>query len=194
MQRVTLPDGHHAVLRDKVNVGGRQALERTVGPVLTAYRRVRKLRDDAGVDDVEPDDGTVRGKIPYSEAEIDAIQRFQKAAIVALVKHWSKEDEPPHSIEEVDEMDPEDFEPLAKAVAPLAWEALRRKKTGVDDGYVEGADGAPVAVLNSPTMPSNGSASVERASGQNPADLGSTSTTKSTESLESATSASSSPE
>lgn len=156
MERVEIPGGH-ATLRDSVNVGGRQMLERTALPAYAAIRRVRKLRKDAGVEDQEAP--TARERASYTEAEVEALQRFELAAVAAVLKHWTLEDPVPRTMAEVADLEPEVYEPIAVKVRPRMLSLLKRPKVNQDDAV----DANGKADLDSPTGPSTGSESGERA-------------------------------
>lgn len=188
MERVQLPDGCHAVLRDKVTVGGRQALQRTVGAAFAAIKRVRKLREDAQLEDIDPTEDTPVERIPYTEKELQSLQRFEMAGVLALLKHWTREEDIPRTIDDVEEMDPAIYEILTKKTTPTAWKALRRPSADLDEGFVkDAATGSPVAVPDSPTGPSTATDAGERAPLETPSSS-STLTRSSSPSLESETS------
>jgi hypothetical protein len=150
-QRVDFPDGTYAMFREKVNVRGRKVMERTSIPAVKAMRRIRSARQQAEIADGEPP--TEQEQVSYTESEIEAMQRFEMAGVVAMLAHWTKEDPLPRTIEDVEEMDPDDLEVLAAAVRPHLWDLLGRPKVGPDDAV--GDNGRPD--MDSPTGLSNGS-------------------------------------
>ena len=163
MKRVTFPDGTYATFRDKVNVRGRKLMERTSIPAANAFRRIRRTRLQAGIEDGE--EAGPNEVVTYSESEVEAMQRFEMAGVAAMLAHWTRDDPLPRTIDEVEELDPDIYELLAAEVRPHLWDLLSRPGLTPDDAV--GADGKPA--LDSPTGPSNGSAeggSEERATDQ----------------------------
>jgi hypothetical protein len=147
LKRVEFPDGSFAYWREKVNVRGRKLLERTSVPALKAIRRMRHARLAQGIgDDVEQ---TAQETASYTEAEIEALQRFEMAGVAAMLSHWTKEEPIPRTIDEVEDLDPDDYELLATELRPELWGLLGRPKVSPDD--VLDDKGKPD--LDSPTGP-----------------------------------------
>lgn len=182
MQRVDIPGGH-AVLRDSATVGGRKVVERTSLGAIKAFRRVHKLREDQDAVDEALDETTPVERVPYTEAEMEALQRFEMAGFIALVKHWTLDIEVPRTIDEVEDLDPEVYEPIALITRKRVWGVLKRPKVDIDTGTT--ADGKPI--VDSPTGPSTDSGVGERASTSTPStENGTASSTTSPESETSA--------
>ena len=161
--RVDFPDGTHAILREKINVRGRKALERTQIPALKAMRRIRQARLAQEIaDGEEPSQGEI---VTYTEEEIYAMQRMEFAGVMALLAHWNRDEPVPRTIDEVEDMENEVYEPLALEVRPRLWELL--VPTRFD--HEAAVNGKGEVELDSPTGPSNGSSesdSVSRATPQ----------------------------
>lgn len=151
--------GGIATLRDKVDVRGRQALDRTLPAALGAIRKLGQTVADREELGETIDEDTPAARVGLTEAETEAVQRFQNAAVVAFLKNWSLDETVPRTIDEVLDMDPDVYTVLAKATSPLAIKAVRRPATNVDSGIKK--DGTPDP--DSPTGPSTGSVSGERA-------------------------------
>ena len=150
--RVNFPDGTYAILREKVNVRGRKIMERTSIPALKALRRIRAARKAAEVQD--GDLTSEQEMISYSEAEIEAMQRFEMAGVIAMLAHWTREDPRPRTIDELEELDPDVYETIATAVRPELWSLMGRPAVTPDDALDEQGR----RLVDSPTGPSNGSA------------------------------------
>lgn len=136
MTTVQLPGGHTAELRDKVTVGGRELL-REEGA--TVFRLLSQRWP--GVTDLD--------QIPVNEldgAVLRAFHRFNRAAVVALVATWSLP-APKPTMDNIDDMDPDVYDVLAEAVAPLALKSM------FGDSY----DPRTAANPASPTVPSSDS-------------------------------------
>lgn len=167
---VQIPGGV-AILREKVTIGGRQALDRTLPAALPGIRKVIARRSEGE----HIDENTAASEVGLTEAEFEGLQRFQNAAVVAFLKNWSIDETVPRTVDEVLELDPDIYTPIAKATSPLAMAAIKRPATNPDSGM---KDGLPDP--DSPTGPSTASDSGERAEQSTPAD-------QSTESLPSDT-------
>jgi hypothetical protein len=152
--RVELPAGNHATLRLKVSVRGRKALERTMIPAAAAQRRLRRARSLAGVSDSA--DITPSEQLSYTEKEIESLQRFEMAGVLATLVQWTLDDPLPRSIDDVEDWDPEVYEPIAKIVRPHVWQLLGIG-VSADDAVKENPDGSLEKDLDSPTGPSSGS-------------------------------------
>lgn len=149
--RIDFEDGTYAILREKVNVGGRKAMERTSVPAARAMRRIRAARlTQEREDNEEPDPNEV---IEYSEADVHAMQRFEMAGVFAMLAHWTRDEPQPRSIDDVEQMDPDVYEAIAKEVRPHVWELLGRPNVSPDAA----TDEKGVALPDSPTGPSLGS-------------------------------------
>ena len=155
-RRVVLPNGQHAVLRMKVSVRGRKALERTMVPAMAAQRRLRRARALADTPDGEK--LTTNEQLSYTEDEIYRLQRFEMAGVLATVVQWSLDDPLPRSIDDVEDMDPEDYEAIAVEIRPDLWDLIGHPKTGVDNALKDGKRD-----LDSPTGPSSDSPNGELA-------------------------------
>lgn len=162
MQRVEIPGGY-ATLRDSASVGGRKVVERTSIAAVTAMRRVHKLREDQEVDEAL-DENTPVQRVPYTEAEMYALQRFEFAGFIALVKHWTLDEPVPRTIDEVEDLDPDVYDPIAAVTRKRVWEVLKRPKVDIDTGVDD--QGAPIP--DSPTGPSTATGAGERASTSQP--------------------------
>lgn len=148
-QRVDFADGSYAILREKVNLRGRKAMERTSIPALRAMRRIRAARKAQERGD---DDALSTGEqLSYTESEIEAMQRFEMAGCMAMLAHWTREEELPRTIDEMEELDPDDYEVIAKAVRPHLWELMGGPKVGPDDALEPGKP----PDLDSPIGPSS---------------------------------------
>lgn len=152
--QVEIPGGM-ATLKDKVDIRGRQALDRTLPGAVKASRKL-KAANDAGV---ELSESTPVSRVDLTESEIEGLQRFEAAGVLAFLKNWSLDLTVPRTIDEVMEMDPDVYGAIAKVTSPLAREAIKRTPTNVDSGMKE--DGT--RDLDSPTGPSTGSEPGERA-------------------------------
>jgi len=150
MERVEIPGGH-ALLRDTLTVAGRKIVERTSIVVSKAQRRVRVQMGDEAADAV--DENTPAGRLPYTEAELEAFQRFEMAGFVALVHKWTLPIEIPRTIDEVGELDPDVYDPIAAAVRKRLPSILKRPDASMDAAVDE--QGRPIA--DSPTGPSTDS-------------------------------------
>ena len=153
LPRVEFVDGTYATFREKLNVRGRKAMERTSIPAIKAMRRIRQARKAQEI--AEGTAVTPTEQLGYTETEIDAMQRFEMAGVMAMLAHWTREDPVPRTIDEIEDMDPDDYERLAVVVRPHLWTLMGRPGMSVDDAINE--DGTKN--LESPTGPSNGSES-----------------------------------
>lgn len=113
MSTVQLPGGHTAELREKVTIGGRDLLRAEGSEV------VRLINERwPGVTDYD--------KLPVLEFGREltvAFQLFNKAAVVAFLKSWTLDAVLPTMVT-IDELEEEVYDPLAEAVAPLAFKAM----------------------------------------------------------------------
>lgn len=145
---VTLGEGRHASLRDKLSVQGRRIL----GPYFTdmvqhTSQRFPNLADLRDLD-LNDEDRAVLTLGGLDGDLVAAFSDFQAAAIVAFVESWSYG--PPPSMDTVYSQmgdDIEAFDLLAERCSQLALDAMKPKQWGP-----EGA-GDP----ESPTVPSSAS-------------------------------------
>lgn len=165
MEVIQLPDGNTVTIRDSVNVRGRKALERTAPSAFRAIQRRKRVRAErvAESSDGDAEFPTMEERMHYTEAEMDSLQRFEYAAFIAWVKHWSMEEELPRSIDEVEELDPELYEAVAIVTRKLAWKGLKSAaKSALDENPPDDAM-TPEGQrdLDHPTGGGTGSANVE---------------------------------
>lgn len=122
---VQIPGGT-AELRDRLTVGGRDSVQLASISLATA---IRKVRPDLDVDKLSelqalPDDA-------IDESVVAALHRITRAGIVALLKSWTRPDALP-TMATIDDMDPEVYDALAAATAPLIARASAGSRFGPD--------------------------------------------------------------
>lgn len=163
--RVDFPDGTYAVMREKVNVRGRKAMQRTSVPAMNAMRRIRMARAAQEIPD--GDEPTPNEVVEYSEQEIHAMQRFEMAGVMAMLAHWTRDEPLPRTIDDVEEMEPEVYEAIAIVVRPELWSLLGGPAVGPDSA-VDGQGRPAIDSPSGPSTDSNGDGSGDRATPASP--------------------------
>lgn len=133
MERITLPSGGWVDTRDTLSVDGRamvQAAATQLAPATVAA--IQHVADGADPDSLRLD-----------ADETLALLRVQQAVVAAFIVDWSYPE--PVSLRAVRNMDPADFDAIAKATAPAGARVL---ETGA------GLDFSPTDDPASPTRPS----------------------------------------
>lgn len=153
MPIVALPDGGQAVLYDKLTVAGRRVLAPAFAEMISAVvATFPKLKDFKDLNLSDQDMATLM--LGGADGRMVATSMdFQAAAIVAFVKEWTYGPLPTTDTVLRFTDDPEVFDALAAAVAPLAVKAMKVGEFGP----------AGARDPSSPTVPSPGSEAGGRA-------------------------------
>lgn len=155
---VPLSDGKSAELRDPKELSERQ--RRPLGKLMAlvspegqdALEASRLLGEDGKPETKKKltaaERKELQAKVRFAAADIDVLNELNDQAIVAFVKHWTREEAV--TIDNVLELPTPDYDALRAAVAPLTAEVFVNFKASKDS--------------SSPTAASNGSATASEAS------------------------------
>lgn len=144
--RVELPGGHHAELREKVTVGGRELMRECGVDVFAELTRLFpevNFSDQKQAAELDLADQDVVRRLDRKATH--AFTEFNKATVVALLRMWSLPEALPRTLEAVDELDPEIYDALLVATAPYAIKALTGRQFLPSDN--------PVAALRDAETP-----------------------------------------
>lgn len=140
MSTVELPDGQHAELRDKLTIGGRETLAEVSADLYSLIAaRCPTLDELKQFSDLPP--SALDGQM------MRAFHRLNRAAVLVYLKSWTLPEPVPRAEVSLNEMDPDVYDALAAAVAPLAMAQIRGANFEPDPSNIADPD--------SPTGPSS---------------------------------------